>query len=443
MGAAGDMLSAALLELLPQEKRAGFVERLNGLGIPGVEYRAERVQRAGVSGTHLTVLVRGEAEGREAHEEHHAHAHRTMAEIEEIVSSLELPDEVQCEVMEVYRRIAEAEGEVHGCPAGEVHFHEVGAMDAIADVAAVCLLFHTLAPAQVVCSPIAVGSGTVRCAHGILPVPAPATALLLRGLPICSGDFSGELCTPTGAALLAHFVTSFGEMPPMGVSAIGYGCGTKEFPRANVVRALLGETLDQAMGGRRQELSPRPKGELAVSQTSLEQKRQAPAPAEPDEVGPAERVQSGAIDDPAEVVCELCANIDDMTGEELGFAQERIFAVGAVEVWLQQVTMKKMRPAVVLHVLCRPRDHERVLRAILENTQTLGVRESVLRRYVLERSVHTAHTSLGTVTVKVSEGYGVRRVKAEYEDLARIAREKGMSLRAVREQVERELHREK
>ena len=260
MGAAGDMLTAALLELMPEPEK--FVERLNALGIPGVEYRAVPCVKCGIKGTRMEVLVNGEEECADEHGHHHEHAHDEthehahthehacgghhhhagMADIEAIFARLDMPEAVKDDALAVYKIIAEAESAVHGVPVTEIHFHEVGAMDAVADVAAVSLLMHELAPARVTASPVHVGSGTVRCAHGVLPVPAPATARILEGVPIYGGEVRGELCTPTGAALLKHFAAGFGPMPLMRLEKTGYGMGKKNFgDRANCVRAMMGE----------------------------------------------------------------------------------------------------------------------------------------------------------------------------------------------------------
>lgn len=374
MGAAGDMLTAALLELLPDP--AAFVRELNGLGLPGVIWRLEPAVKCGVTGSRVSVTIQGHEEGedRDAGHDHHHH-HHTMADIAAVVRALPVSEKVKGNALAVYERIARAESEVHGVAVEEVHFHEVGAMDAVADVLAVCLLMERLAPERVIASPVHVGCGSVRCAHGILPVPAPATALLLKHVPIYSGEVQGELCTPTGAALLVRFADSFGPMPVMRVGAIGYGMGKKDFPRANCVRALLGET---------------------------------------EETGDA--------------VAELRCDLDDMTGEALGFAMERLLEAGALDVFTAPVGMKKSRPGVELTVLCRPEDREAMVELIFRHTTTLGVRETMCRRYTLQRRVETADTPWGPVGKKISQGYGVTREKLEYEDLARIARQEGVPL---------------
>ena len=269
MGAAGDMLTAALLELMPDKEAA--LEQLNHLGLPHTQFSMERTSKCGISGTHIHVTVLGREEQpcpevlehdhghdhchEHEHDHHHGHdhghhhehahdhhSHTALSDIRQAVGALSVSDAVKKQVLSVYDRIAQAESQVHGVPVDQIHFHEVGSLDALADITAVCYLLEQLAPEQIMASPVQVGYGKVRCAHGILPVPAPATAQLLLGVPIRAGDIPGELCTPTGAALLRQFVTSYGALPTMTVTAIGYGLGTKDFPAANCLRAMLGES---------------------------------------------------------------------------------------------------------------------------------------------------------------------------------------------------------
>lgn len=429
MGAAGDMLMASLYEICPD--KAGFLKTMNEMGVPGLSVEAEPAVKCGITGTHMKVTIHGEEEEsvdvdlqghvhdhaeqhdhdhhehchdhdhHDEHDFHHTHTHEethteehsghphhhhaSMAGISHIIEHLNLPDEVKKDVVAVYHLIAEAESHVHGKTVEEIHFHEVGTADAIADIAGVCLLMHMIAPQKVIASPIHVGSGNVHCAHGILPVPAPAAAFILQGLPIYSGVIKGELCTPTGAALLKHFVTEFKEMPVMRTLAIGYGMGKKDFERANCVRVLLGET----------------------EETGSE-------------------------------VAELSCNLDDMTPEALGFVQEILFAVGALEVYTIPIGMKKSRPGILLTCMCRCNDKEKMVSLIFKHTTTLGIRESISKRYTLTRTMKEHETPYGVVREKVSEGYGVVRGKLEYEDLAKIAREQGMSLEEVKALVENE-----
>ena len=384
MGAAGDMLSAALLELIPEPEK--FVEKLNGLGIPGVEYKAEKAVKCGITGTHMTVMVNGEEEGSEHHHHHHDHEHEHghhhhsgLHDIEHIVRGhLSISKKVQDDVMAVFNLIAEAESYAHGMPVLEIHFHEVGTMDAIADITAVCMMMDELAVDEVVVSPIHVGSGQIKCAHGILPVPAPATAYILKGVPIYGGAIQGELCTPTGAAILKHFATRFGDMPVMKTQAIGYGMGKKDFEAANCVRVMLGVTENHG-----------------------------------------------------DEILELSCNVDDMTGEAIGFAMERLFEAGARDVFTVPIGMKKSRPGILINVICAEKDKENIVKAIFKYTTTIGVRECRMNRYVLDRRIDSVETPYGTMTCKVSSGYGVSRKKYEYEDLARIAKAEGISIEEV------------
>lgn len=395
MGAAGDMLMAALLELLPEKDT--FLQKMQSLGLPGLEISAEPSVKCGITGTHMRVLIHGEEEGHPEHavEEHahshadapeaahahvhvHPHHHTDLDELPHRISHLNVSEAVRSDILAVYQSIADAESRVHGVPVEQIHFHEVGSLDALADVTGVCLLMELLAPEQVLASPVHVGSGQVRCAHGILPVPAPATALLLEGIPIYGGSIRGELCTPTGAALLRRFVTRFGPLPPMRVEKTGYGMGTKDFEAANCVRTMLGQTEESA----------------------------------------------GHI-------LELACNLDDMTPEAIGFAMEQLFAAGALDVYTTPIGMKKNRPGVLLTCMCREDDREAMLRTIFRHTSTLGVRVSVCDRYTLSRRQYAVQTPDGEIRVKESSGWGVLRRKAEFEDLARIARQTGKSIAEV------------
>lgn len=391
MGAAGDMLMAALYELL--EDKQAFLDMMRSLGLPGIEISAEPAVKCGITGTHMKVLVHGSEELDALHDHLHEHAHEHshdhehhhhtgLHEIEHLLSHLDLPQTVRDDALAVYHRIAEAESKVHGRPVDQIHFHEVGTLDALADVVGVCLLMHLLAPEKVYASSVHVGCGQIKCAHGILPVPAPATALLLAGVPIYGGAIQGELCTPTGAALLTHFVTKFGELPAMRLLKSGYGMGTKDFPAANCVRAMLGEQ-----------------------------------------------------DAPTEEILELSCNLDDCTGEAIGFAMERLLDAGALDVYWTSVGMKKNRPGILLTCMCRPLDREKMVELLFRHTTTLGVRESAFRRYTLSRESKTIQTPDGDIRVKVSTGYGVTREKPEFDDLAKIARKTGKSLSELQRSI--------
>ena len=425
MGAAGDMLGAALAELLPDDARDAFTSELNAAGIPGVHVSLDPSVKCGITGTHLTVTVNGteEKEGghshshdhhhdhshehSHSHDHHHDHSHRSLHDIHHIIDDLKLPEAVRTDILAVYRLIAEAESKAHDKPVSEIHFHEVGTMDAIADIASVCLLLHKLAPDQIIASPIHVGSGQVKCAHGILPVPAPATAYILKDIPIYSGSIQGELCTPTGAALLKHFVTRFDQMPLMTPASTGYGMGTKDFPAANCVRAILGESF---------------------------------------------------AENQPETICELSCNVDDMTGEDIAFAIETFLQNGALDAFTVPCTMKKGRPGVLVTVLCKGPDQKQMTRLILQHTTTLGVRSAEKKRWILSRTesetvipddmlanVTAPNMPAGsktqelkatgndcTIRSKTSTGFGITRNKYEHDDLEKIARTYGLTLAQVR-----------
>ena len=380
MGAAGDMLMGALSELHPD--RDGFLARLNRALAGRAVVSAAPDSKCGISGTHISVSINGheEVEEPDGHCDvgHHHHHHTSISEIFAFLDHAEADSAVIADAKAVYTLLADAESRVHGRPIENIHFHEIGSLDALADILGVSMLIHELAPDKIVCSPINVGSGTVKCAHGILPVPAPATELILRGVPVYGGSIRGELCTPTGAALLKHFSTGFGEIPLMSVSAAGYGTGTKNFDAANVVRAMIGEGRSDA-------------GEIL----------------------------------------ELKCNLDDMTAEEVGYAQEMLFSAGALDVYTAPIGMKKNRPAVLLTCMCRREQRDEMLRCIFANTSTLGVREYVCSRYTLSRREESVETEYGAVHIKSASGWGVSRSKPEYEDVARIARETGRSFHEV------------
>ena len=378
MGAAGDMLTAALVELF--ENPAAIIRELNTLGIPGVRFFSKASTKCGINGTHMQVLVWDTEEDEDLHD--HGHHHSGMDHIDHIISHLRISDQVRRDVMAVYDLIAQAESHAHGVPVNQIHFHEVGTMDAIADITAVCYLLDKLHADKIYASAVHVGSGQVKCAHGILPVPAPATAYILRGVPTYGGEIRGELCTPTGAALLKHFVSEFGKMPVMVTDAIGYGMGKKDFPAANCVRAMLGHTDDQT-----------------------------------------------------DTVAELSCNLDDMTPEEIGFAMERLLEAGALDVFTTPIGMKKNRPGTMLTVLCKPNQKDLMVQQLFRHTTTLGIRENQLHRYTLTRRTETLDTPYGPVRQKISSGYGVERSKPEYDDLTKIAREQEISLLALKKEL--------
>lgn len=375
MGAAGDMLSSALFELIDNKKE--FLENINSAGIPSVIVTAENSVKCGISGTHLRVKINGEEEGKSCCY-HSSHYHNSLTDIEHIINHLSMSEKVKKNVVAVYKMIAFAESKVHNAPVSEIHFHEVGALDAIADIAMFCMLVDLIGADKIVASPVNVGSGKVACAHGILPVPAPATAEILKGISAYSNGIDGELCTPTGAALLKFFVNYFSDMPCMAVDKIGYGMGTKDFETANCVRAFIGTAENDA--------------------------------------------------DNTDSVVELSCNIDDMTAEELSFAADILLDSGALDVFTSPVVMKKGRLGSLLTVICKSEDKDKFVKLIFKHTSTIGIRESIHKRYVMNREICFAETEFGAVKIKNSSGYGTNKSKFEYENLARICRENNISL---------------
>lgn len=430
MGAAGDMLMAGLYELLPEKEE--FIKKMNELGIEGVKIHSEKKETCGIMGTHMHVVVNGTEEDEHMHDHHHHdhhhhdhhhddhdphhdhhhhdhthdhdnnhshthenehekyhehehnheyshHHHSSLGDIKDMIMAMNLPEQVKKDACNVYELIAKAESTVHGKEMTEVHFHEVGTKDAVADVVGNCLLMNMLGYPQVFTSPVHVGSGTVKCAHGVLPVPAPATALILEGIPVYSSGIKGELCTPTGAALLKYFTKEFSDMPAMTIEKSSYGVGTKEFSQANCVRILMGESHEKA----------------------------------------------------ADVI-EISANLDDMTGEEIGFAMEILLEEGALDVYCENIIMKKSRPGVKLVCMAKPEDKVKMADLMLKHTTTIGVRIAAFERITMDRVFEEKSTPWGSVTVKTSTKGETVKTKAEFEDLAKAARENGLSLREVK-----------
>lgn len=398
MGAAGDMLTAALLELCPHKD--GIIKKLNSLNIPGVHYEREIMKKSAICGTHMHVIVNGSEEecGHEHEEGHHEHSHHhhiSMSDIGEIVSKLNTSEKIKKQILDVYNIIADAESRVHGEPVSQIHFHEVGNMDAIADVAAVCILINELNIGKIVVSPVHTGSGFVMCAHGKLPVPAPATALILEGVPYYSDGLKGELCTPTGAALIKYFADDFSDMPAMVVEKTGYGFGKKEFERLNCVRALLGTAFQ-------------------CSEVTSECDNSC---------------------EKTDKVVELACNIDDMTAEEIGFATEKILEAGALDVYTISAYMKKNRPGTVICCLCYEDEREKFAKLMFKYTTTIGVRQYNCDRYILSRKIENIETDYGNVRVKKTSGYGVEREKMEYDDLSNIANKRQKSVFEVKNDI--------
>jgi uncharacterized protein (TIGR00299 family) protein len=364
-GISGDMLVGALADA--GAGAAALSEALLALGA-GASYRFEETRRCGIRALKFHVDI-------EAKPHHH---HRGLDDILELIRRAAIPERAKRNAASVFRRLGEVEARIHQVPLERVHFHEVGAVDSISDIVGACVGFELLGIDEIHCSPLNLGGGTVETEHGVLPVPAPATAALVEGKPVYSRGPQVELTTPTGAAIAATLARGFGALPPMRIAAAGYGAGGRDFKQqANVLRVLVGEA-------------------------------------------------SGAAEAAAVSIIE--ANIDDSTPEVLGFAMERLFAAGALDVTLAPVIMKKNRPGTLLRVIARPEDQETLAALAFAETSTFGLRIYRAERRVEERRMVEVDTPHGAVRVKVS---GSGEFAPEYEDCRRLALASGVPLKEI------------
>jgi hypothetical protein len=370
-GISGDMTLGALIDAgcSADLLRSG----LQSLQVPGWQLTTEKVWKNGMSATYVRVTTEDQQK------------HRSLSTILEILKNSQLPPQVRDRASAIFQKLGEAEAHVHDAPIEKVHFHEVGAVDAIVDIVGACIGFNALGIERFACSPLNVGGGTAKMAHGVLPVPAPATARLLQGAPTFSNGVQRELVTPTGAAIVATLCDSFGPQPPMTVSAIGYGAGTADLEgQPNVVRIMIGEAAQQSAPDLDEEIS----------------------------------------------VIE--ANLDDMNPQIYGYVQEKALVAGALDVYTTALQMKKNRPGTLLTILCRPEDANNLMSLIFAETTTFGVRTHRAQRRVLPREWVNVSTSYGDVRVKLSRSNGhILHVAPEYDDCRKLAVEKQVPLQQV------------
>lgn len=366
MGAAGDMLCGALLDTVDKNKRAEIVEKINSVGFPNAKISAVDDIKRGLRGTKFNVDVTTT----------NIHSHSSISEIFEVINTLNVDENIKVDAKSIYKIIADAESAAHGISVADVHLHEVGMIDAIVDIVSFCFIKKELEIDKIYASPITVGYGSVKTAHGIMNVPAPATAAVLADVPIKGGDIEGELCTPTGAAILKYFCTDFSVLGDFEYDCVGVGNGTKDFERANCVRAFVGDC-------------------------------------------------------DSDDVCELRCQVDDMTGEEMGYALNKFISLGALDAYVQNIVMKKSRPAFLLTVIVNRIDKSLFIRQIFKHTTTLGVRVLECERYRLSREI----TEKGGVSIKRSLGFGAEKIKIEYDDIAKFADENNLSFFKAREQL--------
>ncbi|MCA1592226.1 MAG: nickel pincer cofactor biosynthesis protein LarC [Acidobacteria bacterium] len=368
-GASGDMMLGALVSAGADARELSA--QLSLLDVSGYEVSFDIVDRSGISATHARV--------RTAHEQHQRH----LSDIHKIINDSRLGESVKARAVRIFTRLAEAEARVHNVPVERIHFHEVGALDAIVDVVGACIGFELLRVERFVSSPLHVGSGTVEMAHGRFPVPPPAVAELLRDAPVYATDITGELMTPTGAAIISTVCESYGPLPRMRVERTGYGAGTREYKNfPNVLRVMIGE---------------------AERETSADEK-----------------------------LFVIETNVDDATPQVVGHLMDQAFARGALDCYFTPVQMKKNRPGVLISILCQPRDRETMFDLLFAETPTLGARSYEVERRALEREMVTVETEYGPVDVKIALVNG--RIKGgtpEYEHCRAAAEKSNVALRVV------------
>src|SRR5271157_19219 len=379
-GISGDMLLGALLDAgLPLD---WFCSELKKIPVGAYEVDVRRVLRSGLAGTQLTFHIPSQQ------------PHRHLHQIEEMLGASALSESVRERARRIFNRLAEVEGKLHDMPPSKVHFHEVGAVDAILDITGACLGLERLGLKELVCSPLNLGGGRVDAVHGSLPVPAPATTELLRGIPVYSSGVEAELVTPTGAALVAELASSFGPIPAMKIERVGYGVGSKEIKgHPNLLRLLVGER---------------------VAATITLVKAQGSHPVAED------------------VVSVIEANVDDMSPQLFGYFEEKALALGALDVTSTAVQMKKNRPGIGITVLCRREDSDKIAEMFFLETTTIGIRIHDVRRQLLERELVTVETDYGPARVKVASRDGtVLNIAPEYDDCSKLAKEKSVPLKQV------------
>jgi pyridinium-3,5-bisthiocarboxylic acid mononucleotide nickel chelatase len=372
-GISGDMTLGALLDAgVPLEHFRG---ELAGLQVPGWQMSAEKVWKNGMSATYAKVKTEDTSK------------HRSLTTILEIIEASKLSEGVKKRASAIFRKLGEAEAFVHDAPLEKIHFHEVGAVDAIVDIVGACVGFETLGIERFACSPLNVGGGTAKMAHGVLPVPAPATARLLVGKPTYSDGVQKELVTPTGAAIVATLCDVFGPQPAMSVNAIGYGAGTADLEgQPNVLRLMTGEAAGESVVAPGQE----------------------------------------------ETIRVLEANLDDMNPQIYGYFLEKALGAGALDVFATPVQMKKNRPGMLVTVLCKPEDEGKFSEMLFAETTTLGVRSTTAARRVLPREWVKVATAFGDVRIKVARANGrIRHASPEFDDCRKLAEEKNVPLQRV------------
>ncbi|MCL2059043.1 MAG: nickel pincer cofactor biosynthesis protein LarC [Oscillospiraceae bacterium] len=434
-GASGDMLLGALLDLGIESDR--FIRELSKINLFGFDVEIERVNKYAITGTDVNVIVHGH-EHHEDHNHDHEHPHphqhdhnashshndghsdRSLKDILFLIDASDLDFEVKERSKRIFMEIAVAEGKVHGVPAEDVHFHEIGAVDSIVDIIGICICLKLLDIGDIYSSELHEGKGFVDTRHGRLPVPVPAVVAILSGsdIPVVAEDIEMELLTPTGAGVIKTLAKSFGSMPKMRIEHVGYGFGKRDTGRLNALRAIIGELVEDA----------RSPGDT-IAHAGMANAHAGGANAHASGASPFLDGLAGA-----DHVIALDANIDDMTAEAMGYAMECLLAAGALDVFFTPVYMKKNRPATMLTVLARPKDTIILTDLIFKETTTLGVRETHMARTLMSRRTEIVELGpYGAIRCKIAERKGVKRFAPEYEDCKAYAARTGLSLAQVYE----------
>lgn len=388
-GISGDMHLGAMIDLGVDPKF--LIDQLGRLDLSGYELKITRDQRKGITGTKVDVVLDKNPHGHDHGHHHDHHHHRNLKNISQIIDDSDLSKAVKDRSIRMFRKLAEAEGKIHNKPIQEVHFHEVGAIDSIVDIVGAAICIESIAPDMIMSSAVELGGGFVKCEHGTFPVPAPATAEILAGVPVKSGAAPFETTTPTGALILACNADKFGPMQDLRISKTAYGIGNKDMDIPNVLRIYLAESTGHA------ESSPETRKALVME-----------------------------------------CNIDDMNPEMYGYVMDILFGLGADDVFITPIMMKKARPASKLSVLCSPDKKQIMTETLLTHTTSLGVRSYEVDKTMLEREFSKIKTKYGEVTVKTAIYRGKQlKSKPEYEDCIRLAREHEIPVQKIYEEISR------
>ncbi|HEY0457952.1 MAG TPA: nickel pincer cofactor biosynthesis protein LarC [Pyrinomonadaceae bacterium] len=395
-GASGNMILGALVALGVDENE--LIEQIRLLDVSDFEIEFTKKDKSGISAIHAGVKVP------------HESAHRHLHTIEKIINDSRLSDSVKKRAVEIFTNLAEAEAKIHGIDIEKVHFHEVGALDAIIDVVGACIGFEILGIEKFVGSKIHVGSGFAKMAHGKFPIPPPAVAELLKNAPIYSTEIEGELITPTGAAIIATVCDEFGQIPEMTIEKTAYGAGTREYKGfPNALRLILGESFNAE-----------PQGSEDAEDLFTDTRRLK-------------------TEDRNLLIMET--NLDDVSPEILGFVMEKAFDSGALDCWFTPIQMKKNRPATLLSILCRKEDKDKFIALLVRETPTLGVRIAEVERICLSREISKINTKFGEVPVKIARFRGeIVNIKPEFETLKEIAKRENLPLREVEAEIQKSIN---